>query len=67
MTDTQTTAEKWLTLAEVAAMHKASIKTVRRWIAAGILPAYRVGPRMLRVRPADAEVQRPVPAVGNLR
>ena len=30
-------------------------KTVRRWIAAGHLTAYRVGPRLIRVNPDDLD------------
>lgn len=29
--------------------------TVRRWIATGVLPAHRVGPRRLRVAVADVD------------
>ncbi len=29
--------------------------TIRRWIAAGILPARRVGPRLIRITAADLE------------
>jgi len=39
-----------------------SVKTIRRWIANGTLPAERVGPRLLRVNRADVEaLSTPVP------
>ncbi len=38
---------------------------VRRWIAAGRLPAFRFGPRILRVRRSDVvALGRPVPTAG---
>ena len=41
-----------------------SVKTVRRRIAEGLLPAYRVG-RLLKVDPADLDrLARPVPTGG---
>jgi excisionase family DNA binding protein len=42
-----------LTLAEAAALLKVNSFTLRRWIDQGILPAYRVGQRRLRVRRID--------------
>lgn len=44
-----------LTLEEVAKILQVSIRTVRRYIAAGQIKATRVGVRLLRVRPADLE------------
>jgi excisionase family DNA binding protein len=38
-----------LTLQEAAERLRCSTKTVRRYVASGRLPAYRVGPTMLRV------------------
>ncbi len=39
--------------------------SVRRWIYAGQLPAYRFGPRTLRVRRSDVvALGRPVPTAG---
>lgn len=50
-----------ITVPEAAATLGVSSKTVRRWIAAGRLPAYRVGPVALRVDPSDlATIMRPV-------
>lgn len=30
-------------------------KTIRRWIKAGHLTAYQVGPRLIRINPADLD------------
>lgn len=43
-----------LTIAEVAALRRVSAKTIRRAIARGDLPAYRVG-RVIRIRRSDAD------------
>ena len=32
-----------------------SVKTIRRWIAAGTLPAYRCGKRAIRIKLEDLE------------
>ena len=43
-----------------------SPKTIRRYIAAGRLAAYRVGPRLIRVDLAEVEAMlRPIPAAGH--
>lgn len=47
------TPEPELTRADVAAMKQVSPRTVDRWVAAGLLPAYRVGPRLVRFRSED--------------
>jgi len=36
--------------AELAAEKNVTVKTIRRWIAHGYLDAYRMGPRLIRVR-----------------
>lgn len=45
----------FLTLDDAAASMSVSVKTIRRWIAAGILPAYRCGSRAIRVRLEDLD------------
>jgi excisionase family DNA binding protein len=45
----QTTTRRFVTIkygAEVADTHP---KTIQRWIASGLLPAYKVGPRVIRI------------------
>lgn len=50
-----------LTVAEAAALLKVSRVTISRWLKQGRLPAYRVGPRAVRIRRADlAGLVRPV-------
>ncbi|HEY7034990.1 MAG TPA: helix-turn-helix domain-containing protein [Thermomicrobiales bacterium] len=44
-----------LTMREVAALLKVSEVTVARWLKQGRLPAYRVGPRAVRVRRVDVD------------
>ena len=43
-------SSRLVSLADAADYYSVSTKTVRRWIAAGRLEGYRVGPRLLRVR-----------------
>lgn len=45
----------WMTLQQAAVYVAASVKTVRRLIAAGDLPAYLCGKRGLRVRREDLD------------
>lgn len=55
----------WWSLAQTAEYHGVSGRTVRNWVAAGRLPAYRVGSRLLRFRRDDVEgLARRVPAAG---
>ena len=49
--------ERLLTLGEVAELERVSVRTVRRWIERGALPAVRTG-RLLRVRPRDLQTYR---------
>jgi excisionase family DNA binding protein len=44
---------RYLSLDEVAEINNVSRRTVRRWIADGTLPAYRIGKRNLGIKPED--------------
>ena len=58
-----TTRRTFESLAQAAQRTKLSTRTLRRRIADGSLPAYRVGPRILRVDPDEVDqllVQLPV-------
>ncbi|MBM2811437.1 MAG: DNA-binding protein [Chloroflexi bacterium] len=44
---------EFLTVAEAAGTLKVSISTIRRWIDQGDLPAYRLGPRRVRLKVSD--------------
>lgn len=53
-------------LAEGSAYSHLSIKTLRRYIAAGLITGYRVGPKLLQVDLDEIDrIIRPVPTVGN--
>lgn len=44
----------WRSVRDTARHYEVSEKTIRRWIAYGDLPAYKVG-RQIRIRVADAD------------
>jgi len=46
---------QYLTLAEAAQLMSVSVKTLRRRIADGTIPAYRCGRRVIRIRVDDLE------------
>lgn len=55
-----------LTIAEAAEAVGVSQKTVRRWIASGDLPAYRLGGKLVRIHQDDLEkLGRRIPAAGS--
>jgi excisionase family DNA binding protein len=57
------TLKRPATIEHVALHYGVTIKTVRRWIAAGLLTAYRVGPHAIRVDMTEAEeLAKPVTA-----
>jgi excisionase family DNA binding protein len=49
----KTVEAELLTVAEAAELLKVDQSTIRRWINAGTLPAYRVGQRFVRVKRGD--------------
>ena len=54
----------YLSLEEAAECMSVSVKTIRRWIAAGTLPAYRCGKRAIRIKLEDLEATpRQIPSV----
>ena len=52
---THDTTHRFETLASAAERTGFSVKTLRRRISDGRLPAYRNGPRSLRVKPEDVD------------
>jgi excisionase family DNA binding protein len=52
-----------LSVADAAYRRRCSQKTIRRLIASGDLPAYRIGARMIRIDPRDLDrLARKIPA-----
>lgn len=49
------TQEDFLTVPETAELLKVSAVTVSRWLKDGRLPAYKVGPRAVRIRRVDLD------------
>lgn len=57
-------SHEWLSQQQVAAEFGISDRTVRRMIADGRIPAHRLGPRLVRIRRADAlAAVTPIPTV----
>jgi excisionase family DNA binding protein len=48
-------ADEYVSVAEAARLVRVHVATIRRWIEAGTLPAYRLGPRRVLVKRADLE------------
>lgn len=48
--------EEYVTVAEAASFLKVSPSTIWRWIDQGVLPAYRIGQRRIRLRRVDLAV-----------
>ena len=54
---------QWLTLGQAADILGVCSRTIRRRIAAGDLPAYKIGHRAIRIRIADLDrISRRIPA-----
>jgi excisionase family DNA binding protein len=52
-------------LADSAAYADVSTRTIRRWISAGHLPGYRIGPRLIKVDLAELDAMlRAIPNAG---
>ncbi|MFE4469052.1 helix-turn-helix domain-containing protein [Leifsonia sp. NPDC056824] len=43
----------WITVREAAEHKRVDVKTIRRYISAGLIKAERVGPRLIRVETAS--------------
>jgi excisionase family DNA binding protein len=55
-----------LTLQQVAELKNVNVRTVRRMVAEGRLPAHRVGEHLIRVYPEDvAKLDTPIPTGGS--
>ena len=56
----------YLTIQEAAASRKVTSRTIRRWIAQGLLPAVRMGPTLVRINSDDlARMDRPIEVARN--
>ena len=65
MASPTTTPPAWIPQAEAAEYLGVTDRTLRRYVASGELPAYRLGTRLLRFRQADLDaLLRPVPTAG---
>ncbi len=62
---TSTTVRRWVSQVEAAEHLGITDRTLRRMVAAGDLPAYRLGPRLLRIDLADVDaLLRRIPTAG---
>jgi excisionase family DNA binding protein len=62
---TRTSAPRYESLVEAAERLGVSTKTLRRRIADGSLTAYRLGPHLIRLDPAEVDaLARPIPTAG---
>lgn len=68
MTALRPAQRRFYSLEQSATYLDVTVKTVRRWIAEGRLPAYRLGDRLLKVDIADLDAfARRVPTTGEDR
>lgn len=57
--------DTWGTVKEAAELRKVSVKTIRRYITAGLIEAERFGPRLIRVNLASLDrVGKPLQYMG---
>lgn len=47
--------DEWISLALAASILGCDVKTVRRRVSEGVLPAQRFGPRLIRLRRSDVD------------
>ncbi|WNV89019.1 helix-turn-helix domain-containing protein [Umezawaea sp. Da 62-37] len=61
-----TTTQRRLSSIAVAAEYAdVSTRSIRRWISAGLLTGYRVGPRLVKIDLNDLDrIARPIPTAG---
>lgn len=53
---------EYLTIKEAAATRQVSQRTIRRWIASGLLQAVRLGPSLIRISSDElARMERSIP------
>jgi excisionase family DNA binding protein len=59
-----TSTRTFESIAETARRYDVSERTVRRWIASGLITGYRVGPTLIRLDPGevDAALSRTIPS-----
>jgi excisionase family DNA binding protein len=58
---------RWATLDEAATYAKIRKRTLRQWIADGLLPAYRMGPHLIQIDLNDIDRLRTrIPAVASV-
>lgn len=59
---------EWGTIQDAAGRYQVSTKTIRRWIAQGLVEAERFGPRLIRVDLASlAQLGRPLQYSGDAK
>ena len=60
---------RYASIQAAAEMYDVDYKTVRRWIASGLIHGYRMGDRLIKVdlNEVDAQVVQEVPAAGTGR
>ena len=57
--------ERLTSVADAAAYVNVSTRSIRRWISLGLIPGYRVGPRLIKVDLADLDrLAHRIPAAG---
>lgn len=63
MTTSTVTNSHWLTLAQAADLLGVCTRTIRRRIAAGDLPAYKIGRKAIRIKTVDLDrISRRIPS-----